>query len=77
MKLRAQMGAYGYNPADVVFIVPLDVYYDMVDGSGFTDISEVGSDSATKLTGVVGSVFGSRVVATNILGDKVAADSMV
>ena len=77
LKLRAQMGAYGYNPADVVFIVPLDVYYDMVDGSGFSDISEVGSDTATKLTGVVGSVFGSRVVATNILGDKIAGTAGV
>ena len=35
LKLRAQMGAYGYNPQDVVFIVPLDVYYSLVDDSGF------------------------------------------
>jgi hypothetical protein len=77
LKLRAQMGAYGYNPQDVVFIVPLDVYYSLVDDSGFTDISEVGSDLASKITGVVGSVFGSRVIATNILNDVVAGTSGV
>ena len=67
LALRGQMGKYGMDPAKVAYVIGLDTYYDMMDGTGFTDISEVGSDVATKITGVVGSVFGSPVIATDII----------
>ena len=67
LALRKEMGKYGISPSEVAFIVPTDVYYELIDASGFTDITEVGSDMATKLTGSVGSVYGSPVIATDQL----------
>jgi len=71
--MRKEMGKYGMDPAKVAFIVPNDVYYELIDASGFTDVSEVGNDLATKRIGVVGSVFGSPVVATNHLADNLSS----
>jgi hypothetical protein len=69
MQMRGQMGKYGINPNDVAFIVPTNVYYDMIDDTGFTDISEVGNAAATKLTGEMGSVFGSRLIVSDQIGN--------
>ena len=61
------------DPARVAYIVPNDVYFELIDETGFTDVSEVGSDLATKLVGVVGSIYGSPVVATNQLATNLAS----
>ena len=73
--MRKEMGKYGMDPAKVAFIVPNDVYYELIDASGFTDVSEVGNDLATKRIGVVGSVYGSPVVATNQLANNLNVSS--
>jgi HK97 family phage major capsid protein len=73
--MRKEMGKYGLNPADVAYIVPTDVYYELIDASGFTDVTEVGNDLATKRIGVVGSVYGSIVVATDQLAYNLDAAS--
>ena len=65
MSARGEMGKYGINPADVAYIVSTEEYYNLVNDSEFNDISEVGNDLATKITGVVGSVYGSPVVVTD------------
>jgi len=67
LAMRKEMGKYGLNPADVAYIVPTDAYYELIDATGFTDVNEVGNDLAAKITGVMGSVFGSPVVATDQL----------
>ena len=67
------MGKYGMDPSRVAYIVPNDVYYELIDASGFTDVQEVGNDIATKLVGVVGSVYGSPVIATDRLANNLAA----
>ena len=64
------MGKYGMDPSRVAYIVPNDVYYELIDATGFTDVSEVGNDAATKLIGQVGSIFGSPVIATNQLANN-------
>ena len=66
-KIRAGMGHYGQNTNDLALIVPSDQYYDMIHQDGFTDVTDVGSDMATKLTGEVGSIFGVRVVVSDEL----------
>ena len=71
--LRKEMGKYGMDPSRVAYIVPNDVYYELIDASGFTEVQEVGSDIATKLVGVVGSVFGSPVIATDRLANNLAS----
>ena len=71
--LRKEMGKYGMDPSRVAYIVPNDVYYELIDASGFTDVQEVGNDLATKLVGVVGSVYGSPVIATDRLANNLAS----
>ena len=73
LNMRKEMGKYGLNASDVAFIVPTDAYYELIDATGFTDVTEVGSDLATKLTGMVGTVFGSPVIATDRLASNLGA----
>ena len=73
LAMRKEMGKYGMDPSRVAYIVPNDVYYELIDASGFTDVQEVGNDLATKLVGVVGSVYGSPVIATDRLANNLAA----
>jgi HK97 family phage prohead protease/HK97 family phage major capsid protein len=58
---RKNMGKYGVNPADVVFIVNQQEYFNLLSDAEFQDANLVG-DMATKLTGEIGSVYGSRVL---------------
>ena len=58
---RKNMGKYGLNPADVVFVVSLSSYYQLLEDAEFQDVNLVGS-AATKLSGEIGSVFGSKVI---------------
>ena len=67
LSIRSEMGKYGMNPADVAYIVGLDQYYNLIADAEFSDVSEVGSDTAMKLIGAVGSIYGSPVVATDAL----------
>jgi len=69
---RQAMGAYGQNTNDLAIIVGSDQYYNMIHATGFTDISEVGSDAATKLTGEVGSIFGIKVVSSDLISARAA-----
>jgi len=71
VKCRRNMGVYGLNPQDVVFIVSQDKYYDLLEDPDFQTVDEVGSDMAVRLTGQVGRVYGSPVVLT----DNMPADA--
>lgn len=62
LDMRQAMGKYGRRAADVVFIVSLTAYYDMLDDPDFQNINEVGDQRATKITGEIGNVFGSAVI---------------
>ena len=61
LALRKNMGKYGINPSDVVYIVSSTVYYNLLEDAEFQDVNLVG-DMATKLNGEIGSVFGSKVL---------------
>jgi len=65
VKARAAMGVYGMNPQDIVYIVSQDRYYDLLEDPEFTNINEVGSDMALKITGLVGAVYGSPIVVSD------------
>ena len=58
---RKKMGKYGMNPADVTFIVNTQEYYSLLQDAEFQDVNLVG-DVATKLSGEIGSVFGSKII---------------
>ena len=72
LSIRSEMGKYGVNPADVAYIVPIDQYYELIGDAAFSDVSEVGSDTAMKLVGAVGSMYGSPVVASDALASQLA-----
>ncbi len=75
---RGQMGKYGIDPSRVAYIVGTEKYYDLLNSStndGFSDITEVGSDLATKITGVMGSVYGSPVIVSDLLANEGTTDT--
>ena len=69
LEARSAMGKYGLSPTDVTFIVSQKRYYDLIADAGFADITDVGSDVATKLVGSIGSVYGTPV----LISDNFAA----
>ena len=73
---RRSMGKYGLDPADVTYIVSMTRYYDLIADPAFADITDVGSDIATKITGSIGSVFGSPVVLTDHVEAESAGNSV-
>ena len=64
---RKLMGKYGMMPEDLIYVVSQKRYYDLIADAGFADITDVGSDMATKITGSVGSIFGTPVVVSDQL----------
>ena len=64
---RKKMGKYGMMPEDLIYVVSQKRYYDLIADAGFADITDVGSDVATKITGSVGSIFGTPVVVSDQL----------
>jgi HK97 family phage prohead protease/HK97 family phage major capsid protein len=67
--LRKNMGKYGRRPEDVVYIVSLEGYYNLIEDAEFQDLNIVGN-SATKLRGEIGSVYGSRVLVCDEFAPK-------
>jgi HK97 family phage prohead protease len=61
LEMRKNMGKYGVNPSEVVYIVSQRSYYELLEDTEFQDANLVG-DMATKLSGEIGQVFGSRVL---------------
>jgi len=72
LALRKNMGKYGVNPSEVVYVVSQDVYYNLLEDPEFQDANLVG-DMATKLSGEIGQVFGSRVLLCDEFATKAAA----
>ena len=67
LSARKLMGKYGMMPEDLIYVVSQKRYYDLIADAGFADITDVGSDVATKITGSVGSIFGTPVVVSDQL----------
>ncbi|MFI3221387.1 MAG: HK97 family phage prohead protease [Methylococcales bacterium] len=59
--LRKDLGAWGLDPAEVVYVVSTEVYYDLLDDTTFQTMNQVGVQ-ASLLTGQVGSVGNSPVL---------------
>ena len=60
---RAAMGKYAVNPADIVYVVTIDAYYDLLAADGnFKTVDKVGSDAAVNINGMMGSVYGSPLI---------------
>lgn len=61
LSMRRAMGKYGLKPQDLVYIVSQNAYFDLMEDAEFQDADLVGQQ-ATKLTGEVGLLYGSRVL---------------
>jgi len=72
---RALMGRYGINPQDLAVIVSVEGYNDLIQDAGFADITDVGSNIATKLIGSVGAVYGSPVYVTDAMTGATAGSN--
>ena len=61
LNARKKMGKWGMNPSDVIYIVNSTEYYNLLSDAEFQDVNLVGN-MATKLSGEIGEVFGSKVI---------------
>lgn len=59
--LRKDLGAWGLDPSELVYVVNTDVYYNLLDDTNFQTVDKVG-DRATLLTGQIGSIGNTPVV---------------
>ena len=69
--LRKDLGAWGLDPAELVYIVSTEVYYDLLDDEVFQTVDKVGTQ-ATLLTGQVGSIANTPVLVSAEFEDKAA-----
>jgi len=58
---RADMDAYGLNPAECAFIVPISSYYALVTDSNVITVDKLGPQ-ATILNGQLGSLYGVPII---------------
>lgn len=72
--LRRDLGVWGLDPAEIIYIVNTDGYFDLLDDANFLTVDKVG-DRATILTGQIGSVGNSPVLVSGEFAD-VAADAV-
>ena len=61
LNARKNMGKWGMNPRDVIYIVNSQEYFNLLSDAEFQDVNLVGN-MATKLNGEIGEVFGSKVI---------------
>jgi HK97 family phage prohead protease/HK97 family phage major capsid protein len=59
--LRKDLGAWGLDPAELVYIVSTEVYYDLLDDETFQTVDKIGTQ-ATLLTGQIGSIANTPVL---------------
>ena len=67
--LRKNLGAWGLDPAEVVYVVSTEVYYDLLDDTVFQTMNQVGPQ-ATLLTGQVGQIGNSPVLVSAEFASK-------
>lgn len=59
--LRKDLGAWGLDPAELVYVVSTEIYYDLLDDTLFQTVDKVGP-KATLLTGQIGQIGNSPVL---------------
>lgn len=69
--MRKGLKAWGLDPAELVFIVSTEVYYDLLDDTTFQTMNQVGVQ-ATLLTGQVGSIGNTPVLVSAEFATKAA-----
>ena len=66
--MRKGLGVWGLDPADVVYIVSSNVYYNLLEDTTFQTMNQVGVQ-ATLLTGQIGQIGNSPVLVSGEFAD--------
>lgn len=72
--LRKDLGAWGLDPAELVYVVSTEIYYDLLDDTLFQTMEKVGP-AATLLTGQVGSIGNTPVLVSDAFPTKAIGTS--
>ena len=75
LAIRAAMGKWGVNPADLVYIVGVSAYHDLIADSNMLTVDKMGPQ-ATILNGMVGSVGGVPVVVSEHVRENLNASGV-
>ena len=67
IKMRGLMGKYGLDPEDVEYIVNTSGYYELLQDDDFAQVNQVTPELAARVQGIVGEVYGSPVVASDLI----------
>ena len=67
IKARGNMGKYGLDPAEVAYIVNMSGYYELLQDDDFAKANEVTPELSARVQGIVGEVYGSPVVASDLI----------
>ncbi len=59
--LRKDLGAWGLEPSELVYVVNTETYYNLLDDTNFMTVDKIG-DRATLLTGQIGTIANTPVV---------------
>jgi HK97 family phage prohead protease/HK97 family phage major capsid protein len=71
--LRKDLGVWGLDPSELVYIVSQDVYYNLLDDTNFQTMDKVGT-SATLLTGQIGSIGNTPVLVSGEFASEGAGE---
>lgn len=71
--MRKSLGAWGLDPAEIVYVVSQDVYYDLLEDTSFQTMNQVGPQ-ATLLTGQIGSIGNSPVLVSAEFNSKASGE---
>jgi HK97 family phage major capsid protein len=72
--MRRDLGAWGLDPSELVYIVSTEGYYDLLEDTNFLTVDKVGT-VATLLTGQIGAIGNTPVIVSAEFADK-AADAV-
>jgi HK97 family phage prohead protease/HK97 family phage major capsid protein len=72
--MRRDLGAWGLDPSELVYIVSTEGYYDLLEDTNFLTVDKVGQQ-ATLLTGQIGAIGNTPVIVSAEFADK-AADAV-
>lgn len=62
LKARRSMLKYGVNPADLMAILSIEAWYDLLEDPAFADVSQVAEATSMKLAGTVGRLYGIQCI---------------
>jgi HK97 family phage prohead protease/HK97 family phage major capsid protein len=71
--MRKGLGAWGLDPAEMVYVVSTEVYYDLLEDVSFQTMDKVGT-KATILTGQVGSIGNTPVLVSAEFASKASGE---